>query len=126
MLTRPSASTRASPAPLNRLVRSRLGPRAPFEPLRAVLASQQHVPREERCRSSDPRKPVRSGRLLGCACKTGDERDAEKAGRMKDRTRRDRQITVVVYPGVSGLELVATTSVLNGLGLGTGFRTTTV
>jgi len=43
---------------------------------------------------------------------------------MKDRRRRD--IAVVVYPGVSGLELVGTTSVLNGLGLKTGFRTTTV
>jgi transcriptional regulator GlxA family with amidase domain len=45
---------------------------------------------------------------------------------MKDTRRRDRQIAVVVYPGVSGLELVGTTSVLNGLGLKTGFRTTTV
>jgi transcriptional regulator GlxA family with amidase domain len=45
---------------------------------------------------------------------------------MKDRRRRDRQIAVVLYPGVSGLELVGTTSVLNGLGLKTGFRTTTV
>jgi transcriptional regulator GlxA family with amidase domain len=45
---------------------------------------------------------------------------------MKNTRRRDRQIAVVVYPGVSGLEVVGTTSVLNGLGLRTGFRTTTV
>jgi transcriptional regulator GlxA family with amidase domain len=45
---------------------------------------------------------------------------------MNNRRRRDRQIAVVLYPGVSGLELVGTTSVLNGLGLKTGFRTTTV
>ena len=45
---------------------------------------------------------------------------------MNIRSRSDRQIAVVVYPGVSGLELVGTTSVLNGLGLKTGFRTTTV
>jgi transcriptional regulator GlxA family with amidase domain len=45
---------------------------------------------------------------------------------MNIRRRSDAQIAVVVYPGVSGLELVGTTSVLNGLGLRTGFRTTTV
>jgi transcriptional regulator GlxA family with amidase domain len=45
---------------------------------------------------------------------------------MSDKRRRDRQIAVVVYPGVSGLELIGTTSVLSGLGLRTGFRTTTV
>lgn len=45
---------------------------------------------------------------------------------MSIRSRSDRQVAVVAYPGVSGLELVGTTSVLNGLGLKTGFRTTTV
>jgi transcriptional regulator GlxA family with amidase domain len=39
---------------------------------------------------------------------------------------RKRQIAVVVYPGVSALELVGTISVLGGLGLETGFRTVTV
>lgn len=39
---------------------------------------------------------------------------------------RKRQIAVVVYPGVSALELVGTVSVLGGLGLDTGFRTVTV
>ena len=39
---------------------------------------------------------------------------------------RVRQIAVVVYPGVTTLELVGTVSVLGGLGLGTGFRTVTV
>jgi transcriptional regulator GlxA family with amidase domain len=39
---------------------------------------------------------------------------------------RKRQIAVVVYPGVSALELVGTVSVLSGLGLTTGFRTVTV
>lgn len=37
-----------------------------------------------------------------------------------------KQIAVVIYPGVSALELVGTTSILNGLGLKTGFRTVTV
>ena len=37
--------------------------------------------------------------------------------------RRERQIAVVVYPGLTTLELVGTVSVLNGLGLKTGFRT---
>jgi transcriptional regulator GlxA family with amidase domain len=36
---------------------------------------------------------------------------------------RERKIAVVVYPGVTALELVGTVSVLNGLGLKTGFRT---
>jgi transcriptional regulator GlxA family with amidase domain len=40
--------------------------------------------------------------------------------------RRERQIAVVVYPGVTTLELVGTVSVLSGLGLRTGFRTVTV
>jgi transcriptional regulator GlxA family with amidase domain len=39
---------------------------------------------------------------------------------------RKSQIAVVVYPGVSALELVGTVSVLGGLGLETGFRTVTV
>jgi transcriptional regulator GlxA family with amidase domain len=39
---------------------------------------------------------------------------------------RKRQIAVVVYLGVSALELVGTVSVLGGLGLKTGFRTVTV
>lgn len=37
-----------------------------------------------------------------------------------------KQIAVVLFPGVSALELVGTTSVLNGLGLRTGFQTVTV
>ena len=37
-----------------------------------------------------------------------------------------KQIAVVLFPGVSALELIGTTSVLNGLGLRTGFRTVTV
>lgn len=45
---------------------------------------------------------------------------------MATRRPRERQISVVVYPGVSALELVVTVSVLNGLGLKTGFRTVTV
>jgi transcriptional regulator GlxA family with amidase domain len=39
---------------------------------------------------------------------------------------RKRQIAVVVYPGMSALELVGSVSVLGGLGLETGFRTVTV
>jgi transcriptional regulator GlxA family with amidase domain len=39
---------------------------------------------------------------------------------------RERQIAVVVYPGLSVLELVGTVSVLDGLGVKTGFRTITV
>ena len=39
---------------------------------------------------------------------------------------RVRQIAVVVYPGLTTLELVGTVSVLSGLGLGTGFRTVSV
>jgi putative intracellular protease/amidase len=39
---------------------------------------------------------------------------------------RGRQISVVVYPGMSTLELVGTVSALSGLGLETGFRTVTV
>src|SRR5579885_2917813 len=35
-------------------------------------------------------------------------------------------IAVVLYPGISALELVGTTSVLNGLGLKTGFKTVTM
>ena len=42
------------------------------------------------------------------------------------RKRRGRQISVVVYPGLSTLELVGTVSALSGLGLETGFRTVTV
>ena len=38
----------------------------------------------------------------------------------------ERQFAVVVYPGLTTLELVGTVSVLNGLGLRTGFRTVTV
>jgi transcriptional regulator GlxA family with amidase domain len=40
--------------------------------------------------------------------------------------RRERLIAVVLYPGVSALELIGTTSVLGGLGLKTGFKTVTV
>jgi transcriptional regulator GlxA family with amidase domain len=39
---------------------------------------------------------------------------------------RERQIAVVVYPGMTTLELIGTVSVLSGLGLRTGFRTVTV
>jgi transcriptional regulator GlxA family with amidase domain len=39
---------------------------------------------------------------------------------------RKRRIAVVVYQGVSALELVGTVSVIGGLGLETGFRTVTV
>ena len=39
---------------------------------------------------------------------------------------RERQIAVVVYPGLTTLELVGTVSVLSGLGLRTGFRIVTV
>jgi len=42
------------------------------------------------------------------------------------KERRGRQISVVVYPGLSTLELVGTVSALSGLGLETGFRTITV
>jgi len=45
---------------------------------------------------------------------------------MAEERRRKKQIAVVVYPGVSALELVGTVSVLGGLGLETGFRTVTV
>ena len=38
----------------------------------------------------------------------------------------ERRIAVVVYPGLTTLELVGTVSVLSGLGLRTGFRTVTV
>lgn len=41
-------------------------------------------------------------------------------------TEKQRQIAVVVYPGLTTLELVGTVSVLNGLGVRTGFRTVTV
>jgi hypothetical protein len=34
---------------------------------------------------------------------------------------RERQIAVVVYPGLTTLELIRTVSVLRGLGLKTGF-----
>src|SRR5918911_934254 len=37
-----------------------------------------------------------------------------------------QQIAVVVYPGLSPLELVGTVSVLSGLGISTGFQTVTV
>ena len=39
---------------------------------------------------------------------------------------RERQIAVVMYPGVTTLELVGTASALNGLRIGTGFRTVIV
>lgn len=45
---------------------------------------------------------------------------------MAIRKQQERQIAVVVYPGVTTLELVGTVSVLSGLGLGTGFRTVNV
>ena len=45
---------------------------------------------------------------------------------MTTKSQRERQIAVVVYPGVRTLELVGTVSVLSGLGLRTGFRTVTV
>lgn len=45
---------------------------------------------------------------------------------MNIRRGREKQIAVVVYPGLSALELVGTVSVLSGLGLKTGFRTVTV
>jgi transcriptional regulator GlxA family with amidase domain len=38
----------------------------------------------------------------------------------------ERQIAVLVYPGLTTLELVGAVSVLSGLGLRTGFRTVTV
>jgi transcriptional regulator GlxA family with amidase domain len=38
----------------------------------------------------------------------------------------ERQLAVLVYPGLTTLELVGTVSVLSGLGLRTGFRTVTV
>jgi transcriptional regulator GlxA family with amidase domain len=38
----------------------------------------------------------------------------------------ERQIAVLVYPGLTTLELVGAVSVLSGLGLSTGFRTVTV
>ncbi len=37
-----------------------------------------------------------------------------------------KQIAIVVYPGLTMLELVGTVSVLNGLGINTGFQTVTV
>src|SRR5205085_114531 len=52
----------------------------------------------------------------------GDRRvDSGNSGQGKGK-----QIAVVLFPGVSALELIGTTSVLNGLGLRTGFRTVTV
>jgi transcriptional regulator GlxA family with amidase domain len=45
---------------------------------------------------------------------------------MATKKQRRRQIAVVVYPGLTTLELVGTISVLSGLGLRTGFRTVTV
>jgi transcriptional regulator GlxA family with amidase domain len=45
---------------------------------------------------------------------------------MATKKQRKRQIAVVVYPGLTTLELVGTISVLSGLGLRTGFRTVTV
>jgi len=45
---------------------------------------------------------------------------------MTTKRQRERQIAVVVYPGLTTLELVGTVSVLSGLGLRTGFRTVTV
>ena len=45
---------------------------------------------------------------------------------MNIRRGSEKQIAVVVYPGISPLELVGTVSVLSGLGLKTGFRTVTV
>jgi len=42
---------------------------------------------------------------------------------MAPGNRREKQIAVVVYPGLTTLELVGTVSVLSGIGLKTGFRT---
>ena len=42
---------------------------------------------------------------------------------MATEKRRERKIAVVMYPGLTTLELVGTVSALNGLGLKTGFRT---
>jgi hypothetical protein len=50
-----------------------------------------------------------------------------KAGNlMARRSARRTQVAVVMYPGVLPLELIGTVSVLNRLGLNTGFRTVTV
>lgn len=45
---------------------------------------------------------------------------------MAAERQRERQIAVVVYPGLTTLELVGTVSALSGLDLKTGFRTVTV
>lgn len=45
---------------------------------------------------------------------------------MTRRTHDREQLAVVVYPGVNLLELIGTTSVLDGLRLNTGFRPVTV
>ncbi len=45
---------------------------------------------------------------------------------MAKRKQSEGQIAVVMYPGLTTLELVGTVSVLSGLGLRTGFRTITV
>lgn len=45
---------------------------------------------------------------------------------MAAERQRERQIAVVVYPGLTTLELVGTVSALSGLGLKTGFKTVTV
>jgi hypothetical protein len=59
---------------------------------------------------------------MGQQGEKGDRRvDSGNSGRGKGK-----QIAVVLFPGVSALELIGTTSVLNGLGLRTGFRTVTV
>lgn len=45
---------------------------------------------------------------------------------MAKQRKGERQIAIVVYPGLTTLELVGTVSVLSGLGLKTGFQTVTV
>lgn len=45
---------------------------------------------------------------------------------MASGSKGEKQIAVVVYPGLAALDLIGTTSALNGLGMKTGFTTVTV